>query len=382
MLDPKTKSLLRRRLLKWFDTHQRDLPWRKNKTPYRIWVSEIMLQQTQVATVVDYFQRFIARFPTVKRLAAANEAEVLKLWEGLGYYRRARQMHAAANLVCENHNGHFPQDFDEVLALPGVGRYTAGAILSISTDQRLPILEGNTIRLFARLMRLKTDPKTSANQTRLWKFSESLLPQKRVGDFNQALMELGSEICTPRNPACPCCPLMHLCPTFAGGWQSKIPAASKKMVYENIHEAVVIVSRRGKYLLRQCEPGERWAGLWDFPRFRVETAKEDGEQEDSEQEGAEKPESVEQHLTSKLLEQFGFQTALTDAGHSIKHAVTKYRIRLDCYTGEIKAGRLSRSAGQTCWATTAQIAELPMSITGRKIADRLINVRSVRKNND
>jgi A/G-specific adenine glycosylase len=220
MLDPKTKTELRRRLRNWFDSHQRDLPWRTDKTPYRIWVSEIMLQQTQVATVIDYFQRFVTRFPDVSSLASAEEAEILKLWEGLGYYRRARQMHAAAKLICEKHDAKFPLDFDQVLALPGVGRYTAGAILSISTDQRLPILEGNTIRLFARLMGLKTDPKTSANQARLWEFSESLLPSKLVGDFNQALMELGSEICTPRNPDCPHCPLLKFCPTFAGGWQS------------------------------------------------------------------------------------------------------------------------------------------------------------------
>ena len=180
MLSPKSFPLLRKRLLAWFDEHQRELPWRKNKTPYRIWVSEIMLQQTQVATVIDYYLRFMKQFPTVKKLAAAEEADVLKLWEGLGYYRRARQLHAAAKLVVENHKGKFPETFDEVLALPGIGRYTAGAILSISKDQQLPILEGNTIRLFARLMEMKSDPKTTANQKALWEFSESLLPAKNA----------------------------------------------------------------------------------------------------------------------------------------------------------------------------------------------------------
>ena len=176
MPDAKWKSTLRRKLLKWFDENQRDLPWRKNKTPYRIWVSEIMLQQTQVATVVDYYKRFLKRFPTVKKLAAAQEAEVLKLWEGLGYYRRARQLHAAAKLVVQQHGGKFPTDFDSVLALPGIGRYTAGAILSISQDQQQPILEGNTIRLFARLMEMKSDPRTTSNQKALWEFSQSILP--------------------------------------------------------------------------------------------------------------------------------------------------------------------------------------------------------------
>ena len=144
MLDSKSKTILRRNLLKWFDANQRDLPWRKKRSPYRVWVSEIMLQQTQVSTVIAYYKRFMKRFPTVKKLAAADQSEVLKLWEGLGYYRRARQMHAAAIQVVEEHGGKFPTDFESVLALPGIGRYTAGAILSIALDQKLPILEGNT----------------------------------------------------------------------------------------------------------------------------------------------------------------------------------------------------------------------------------------------
>ena len=190
MLSSTSFKSLQKRLLAWFDENQRELPWRKNKTPYRIWVSEIMLQQTQVATVIDYYLRFMKQFPTVKKLAAADEADVLKLWEGLGYYRRARQLHAAARLVVENHKGRFPETFDEVLALPGIGRYTAGAILSISKDEQLPILEGNTIRLFARLMEMKADPKTGPNQKALWEFSESLLPKKRCGDFNLSLIHI------------------------------------------------------------------------------------------------------------------------------------------------------------------------------------------------
>ena len=163
-LDSRAKTSLRRKLLKWFDANQRDLPWRKNKTAYRIWVSEIMLQQTQVVTVIAYYKRFLKRFPTVKKLAAAKESEILKLWEGLGYYRRARQLHAAAKVVVEQHGGKFPTDFDDVLALAGIGRYTAGAILSISGDQRLPILEGNTIRVFSRLMLLDGDTTSRESQ--------------------------------------------------------------------------------------------------------------------------------------------------------------------------------------------------------------------------
>ncbi len=352
MHDKQWKASVRRRLLKWFDKHQRDLPWRKNKTPYRIWVSEIMLQQTQVVSVVDYFKRFVKRFPSVSKLAAADEADVLKLWEGLGYYRRARQLHAAARKMVDDHGGKFPTDFDSVIALPGIGRYTAGAILSISKDERHPILEGNTIRLFARLMGMKSDPRTSQNQHKLWSFSESLLPRKRVGDFNQALMELGSEICTPRKPGCDACPLMNLCPTFTNSWQNEIPVAGKKMVYENVNEAVVLVRRADKFLIRRCATGERWAGLWDFPRFRIESDRPTNE------------------LQSKIRKQFGLRCSIQPTNHQIKHAVTRFRIQLDCYLGHSGSKETARVAAAE-WKTLDEIDDLAMSVTGRKIARQL-----------
>ena len=358
MHDAKWKSALRRKLLKWFDENQRDLPWRKKKTPYRIWVSEIMLQQTQVATVVDYFNRFIKKFPTVKKLAAGSEADVLKLWEGLGYYRRARQMHAAAQVVVEKHRGKFPTDFDDVLALPGIGRYTAGAILSISLDQKQPILEGNTIRLFARLMTMKSDPRTRDIQNALWEFSESILPRKRAGDFNQSLMELGSEICHPKRPKCLLCPIQSLCPTYVQGLQDQIPVPAKKIVYENINEAVIVVERGSKFLVRQCAAGERWEGLWDFPRYGLEKANDNADLRAD-------------FLADKLKDQTGLTAELHSTKKSIKHAVTKYRIKLDCYTAGSVKGRLKKSSTPMKWMTIDEIAEAPMSVTGRKIANTL-----------
>ena len=353
------KSKFRKALLKWFDAHQRDLPWRKNRTPYRVWISEIMLQQTQVATVIDYYKRFMKRFPTVKKLAAADQGEVLKLWEGLGYYRRARQLHATAQLVVENHKGKFPETFDEVLALPGIGRYTAGAILSISLDQPLPILEGNTIRLFARLLPMLVDPKTTASQKTLWQFSESLVPKKRAGDFNQALMELGSEICTPKSPKCSECPIIKFCPTFHDGLQEKIPAPSVKMKYESIHEAVVVVGKnigtaRAKYLIRLCGAGERWTGLWDFPRFEL------GDR------------VAESWLPDQIKELCGLNVIVGSASERMKHAVTRFRITLDVFRSVEVSGRLRSKANETFrWASVEELSELPMSSTGRKIADRV-----------
>ncbi|QEG22407.1 A/G-specific adenine glycosylase [Mariniblastus fucicola] len=351
------RTKFRRALLKWFDSHQRDLPWRKDRTPYRIWVSEIMLQQTQVATVIDYFKRFMKRFPTVSKLAAADQSEVLKLWEGLGYYRRARQLHTAASVVVERHRGNFPETFDEVLALPGIGRYTAGAILSISLDQQLPILEGNTIRLFARLMQMESDPRSSANQKLLWQFSESLLPKKRAGDFNQSLMEIGSEICTPRCPKCSECPIIKFCPTFRGGLQNQIPAPSVKMKYESIREAVVLVSKvtRGqtKFLVRLCGEGERWTGLWDFPRFELGNRR------------------AEVWLPEQIKSLTGLDVSVGSSSLQMKHAVTRFRITLDVFSSEQVTGRLkSGAASELRWATNKELLEMPMSTTGRKIADR------------
>ena len=363
MLDSSSqRSAFRRRLLKWFDEHQRDLPWRKSRTPYRIWVSEIMLQQTQVATVIDYYLRFMKRFPSVKKLAAADQSEVLKLWEGLGYYRRARQLHTAAQVVVEKHGGRFPTDFESVLALPGIGRYTAGAILSISLDQKQPILEGNTIRLFARLLAVKDDPRSSANQKLLWEFAESILPRKRCGDFNQALMELGSEICSPTKPACDRCPVSSYCPTFVQGLQDQIPASGKKIKFVDLHEAAIVVRKgvgaRTRYLVRQCGPDERWTGLWDFPRYEVqvrESATVD----------------VAANLSTQLKKQTGLTANVSATTKRIKHAVTKYRITLDCFVADSPAGRLKKNQTETKWISRDELDDLPMSTTGRKIVNAL-----------
>ena len=344
-----------RELLQWFDENQRDLPWRKNRSPYRIWVSEIMLQQTQVATVVGYYLRFLKRFPTIKKLAAAKEPEVLKLWEGLGYYRRAKQLHAASQLIVDRHGGKFPTRFEDVLSLPGIGRYTAGAILSIALDQKHPILEGNTIRLFSRLIELDSDLRNSANQKRLWEFSESILPSSRCGDFNQALMELGSEICHPKDPKCLICPISDICPTRIKGLQEKIPVPTRKIKYESIREVVVIVKKSNRLLVRKCAPGERWAGLWDFPRFGVSQ------------------EETTQEISDKLKAQTGLNVEIEDCFMSLKHAVTRFRITLRCYHARRTRGRLTKPRSEMYWAPLEEIDALPMSVTGRKIAKRLIS---------
>ncbi|MEM9411066.1 MAG: A/G-specific adenine glycosylase [Planctomycetota bacterium] len=348
------KRAVQNRLLKWFDQRERDLPWLRPKTPYRVWVSEIMLQQTQIKTVIGYFDRFMMRFPTVGTLAAAEIDEVLKFWEGLGYYRRARQLHKASQVVVDQHDGKFPEQFDDVLALPGVGRYTAAAILSIACDQSHAILEGNTIRLFARWMALDSDTTQSANQKLLWQFSESMVSRRRSGDFNQALMDFGREICKPKNPHCDACPVANFCPTFVKGLQDQIPFRKKKFDYEDLHEAIVLVERKRKVLVRKCVDGERWAGLWDFPRTSLDSG------------------SSPQTIAKTIFELTGLRTNVTELGKTIKHGVTKYRIKLDCYKSNNAFGRLKPSSNY-CWKSPVEIKSLALSATGRKFADLFID---------
>jgi len=341
----------RRQLLAWFRSNARDLPWRRTRDPYAIWISEIMLQQTQVATVIAYFQRFLDAFPTVRDLAAADEQQVLRLWEGLGYYRRARQLHQAARVIVREHGGRFPRDIEAIRELPGIGRYTAGAIASIAWDAREPILEANTLRVFSRLLAYRKDPMRSEGQRLLWTFSEQLLTRRNSGALNQALMELGSEICTPRNPPCSQCPVRRLCPTRAAGLQGQIPVVAKKTVYEDALEAAVVVRRNGRVLLRCCGPEERWAGLWDFPRFPVRRRR---------------GKALAAEVARRTAELTGQRVELGKHLTTIKHGVTRYRITLLCHEARWIEGGEQRD--DLRWVKPQQLDQYPLSVTGRKIS--------------
>ena len=355
--DPRRRTDFRRRLLRWYDKHQRDLPWRNNSDPYRVWISEVMLQQTQVETVKPYFERFTAAFPNVAALAAAEEQSVLRLWEGLGYYRRARALHAAAKQLVDRRDGKLPSDVAELMELPGIGRYTAGAIASIAFDQRAPILEANTLRLFSRLLAYRGDPAKAAGQKLLWGAAEELLPRRNVSRFNQGLMELGSLICRPERPACDACPVSMHCGALAEGLQASIPAAPRKQQFTVLHEVAVVVRRRGKVLVRQCVDGERWAGLWDFPRF---ASSGDG------------PLFVRDELVQKVREQAGVTVTPGPLLRTIKYGVTRYRITLDCFTADYAGGRTrSTKAKPMKWLRLEDLDVLPLSTTGRKIAKLL-----------
>lgn len=354
---------LRRRLRAWYRKHARDLPWRRTTDPYAIWVSEIMLQQTTVAAVIPYFHRFLVQFPNVRALAAAKEQQVLRLWEGLGYYRRARQLHAAARVIVDQHQGEFPSTPAAILALPGIGRYTAGAISSFAYNLPQPIVEANTARLYARLMALKLPLANPAAQKALWQLAAELVPARNPAEFNQALMELGATVCTPRDPDCRHCPLSTLCETQRRGWQAKIPAPAVKPRIEEVQETAIAVCANQHWLLVQRGAEERWAGMWDFPRVLVANQPTGAARGND-------PQAALAHaaIRDELQDRFQLEVAAIDNFTTIRHAVTRFRITLRCLRAEAQRTSLAHPAR---WLTPARIQEIPLTTPARRIAAAL-----------
>lgn len=353
----------RRRLFKWYRENGRVLPWRKTRDPYRVWISEIMLQQTTVAAVVPYFERFMARFPSVRELADAPEDEVLRHWEGLGYYSRARNIHKTAAIVVGDLGGRFPGTVDELQSLPGIGRYTAGAVTSFAFDRPAPIVEANTLRLYCRLLGYTGDPRSKSGQKTLWSFAENLVPAESPGRCNQALMELGSLVCKPVEPDCERCPVKLHCRAFQEQAVDRIPVATKRPEVTHVTEATFAVKRDGRYLFKRNPETERWAGLWDFPRFPVVSPV------------AKDPNARELKMLSAFAEKT--QRDLTgisadvDALHTeMRHSVTRYRIRLLCFRGRYRRGTFTADTEHR-WLHPEEFSSLPLSVTGRKFA-RLI----------
>jgi A/G-specific adenine glycosylase len=343
---------LAKRLLDWFTRNRRDLPWRRDRDPYRIWVSEVMLQQTQAATVVPYFERFLQAFPTLTDLAAADEQDVLRLWEGLGYYRRARDLLRTARLLAATKGGRFPDDPAALHGLPGLGRYTRNAVLSQAFDQRLPILEANSVRVLTRLFGRTGDPRRGPEQRWLWAAAEALLPSRRAGDFNQALMELGALVCTPTSPRCGDCPLAKDCIARRLGLQAVIPMRVPPAEPTLVREAAVIVRRGEQVLLLQRPPDGRWASLWEFPHGPLVEG--------------EAPDGAAARLLRELT---GLQARLGSELITLRHGVTRFRITLVCFEAEYLSGEF-RSAfyRQAVWLTPAELGAYPVSSPQRRLA--------------
>jgi A/G-specific adenine glycosylase len=358
--DDSIRDALAGRLLAWFARSARDLPWRYERTPYRVWVAEVMLQQTQVETVVPYYGRFLARFPTVRVLAQAPLEEVLKVWEGLGYYARARNLHAAARQVVTGRNGQLPDTFEGLLALPGVGRYIAGAVASIAFGRDVVAVDGNVRRVLSRVFAIREDVTRAAAQRRLETLATGLLPQGQAGAFNEALMELGATVCTPRGPCCDRCPLRDMCRAYARGEQEALPVrCPRKRVPHYDVAAAVTIRADGRVLVAQRHASDMLGGLWEFPGGKREPG-----------------ETLSQCLAREMREELGVAIQVLDGSSPlvvIEHAYTHFRITLHAFRCRLVAGNprcLDCAAFR--WVDVAELEMLPMSVVDRKVAQTLL----------
>lgn len=360
--DPAWLAGVRQGLLAWYREEGRTLPWRADRDAYRILVSEMMLVQTTVAAVIPYFERFLRTFPDVRALAAAAESEVLKAWEGLGYYRRARQLHAAARRVVEEHGGRIPADEAAVRALPGVGPYIAGAVLSFAFDRPVPIVEANSLRVLARLIAWRDDVATTASRRRVWEAAGRLVPPTHAGDFNQALMDLGAMICLPRQPHCLVCPAASLCRARRLGLQDVIPRISPKARPLVVREACVLVSRPGQLLIVQRGRGGLWEGFWEFPTIHLEGA---------DPAGRSFGEPVD--LAEGVRRLAGIVAQVAPPGGTIRYSVTNHRVTLEIARGLARAGRPRPGPGlvDARWVEVERLRELTFSSASRRIIARL-----------
>jgi A/G-specific adenine glycosylase len=350
--DTRTLAALRTKLLNWFDKNRRDLPWRANRDAYRIWVSEVMLQQTTVAAVVSYFERFLTAFPTIQALAAADEQHVLRMWEGLGYYRRARHLHAAAKHLFATHGSQIPDDPGVWSELPGVGRYILGAVLSQAFDRKLPIVEANSMRVLARLFGYRGDPREGKGKAWVWSAAEKLLPEKRSGDFNQALMELGALVCLPTSPACNKCPLKTNCQARGDGTQEKIPPRKKQPVITLVNEVGIVIRRGEKLLLcKRRADADRWQNMWEVPHA----------EQKPDEELSTAAVRVARELTGLVVNP---ATELL----TIRHAVTRYRITLVCLEAIALEGEFTPGYyAQAKWLNPTELGAYPVSSPQRKL---------------
>jgi A/G-specific adenine glycosylase len=340
----------------WFVKSGRDLPWRRTPDPYAIWISEVMLQQTRVETAVPYYERFIKRFPDVRSLAAASEEEVLRLWEGLGYYSRARHLHQAATQVVARFGGRIPESPDRLQELPGVGRYTAAAVAAIAFGQDTLALDGNLRRVLARLFGIHLDPRSPAGGRELQRHAAAILPRGKASEFNQGLMDLGALICKPRAPACPSCPLARYCLARRRGTQEQLPVRGPRRSVPDRLAVAAVWEEDGKVLIRRNPSGGLLAGLWGFPGGLLA----EGEDERA-------------GLTRLIQQQLEIQIRLGDPLPRLKHSYTHFRVTLQPFRCQAAGRRLRKRAG-TRWVGVEQLGRLPMGKLDRRLAERLTAV--------
>ncbi|MDX9975736.1 MAG: A/G-specific adenine glycosylase [FCB group bacterium] len=348
---PKDIRGIRRHLLEWYGREARDLPWRRTRDPYAIWLSEILLQQTRVDQGLPYYERFIAAFPTVAALAAADEERVLKAWEGLGYYARARNMQKAARVILNERNGLLPATLEEWQSLPGVGRYTAGAVASIAYGVRAPVLDGNVKRVLSRLLDVEESIDDPAMTEALWERAATLVPRDAPGDFNQGMMELGARICVPRGPRCGECPVRKHCLAFQLGTQELRPVRKARKAVP-FHETVgLIIRRNGRYLLAKRPAKGLLSGLWEFPGGKVEPG-----------------ESHADALHRIAREHLGVEVKVGGVVAVVDHAYSHLKVRLSLYACALAKGTPKANAHDDLrWVPRGQFDLYAFPNVNRKI---------------
>ena len=350
------KRSFRSDLLDWYDDNKREMPWRKTDDPYAIWVSEIMLQQTRVDTVRDYYRRFLEAFPTVDDLAAADRDEVLKLWEGLGYYSRARYLHEAAQQVVEEHDGEVPNTLDAVRELKGIGPYTAAALLSIAFQKPHAVLDGNVVRVLSRIYTVEADATSSTTRRHLRRLANELLTPERPADFNQAVMELGATICTPTRPDCSACPVSDVCHAHAESDEEAYPVTPDKKPVPHYDIAVALIfDEDGRLLIQRRADEGQLAGLWEFPGGK----REDGE-------------SMEEACRREIREELGVDLTIEDHFYTLKHAYTHFKITLYAYRCRIADGPpTAREDQPMTWVTLDEIDDYAFPRANGKLIEEL-----------
>ena len=352
----KIKTLLNRRLLAWYGKRQRRLPWRETKDPYRIWISEIMLQQTQVDTVIPYYRRFLRRFPTIQSLAKASLQEVLKAWENMGYYSRAKNLHAAARIVVEKFDGKIPDTLEGIQSLPGIGAYTAGAVLSIAYGRSVAAVDGNVRRILCRIFAIRKPMDDPAGHKVLQTLVSRLIPGKHAGDFNQALMDLGATLCRPKSPACSVCPVAGCCLAYEKGLQDTLPARRKpKAIPERHAVAAVIRDRNHRILAVQRPVTGLLSSLWKFPGGLLSDREE-----------------VKSGLVRLTARELGISIRPGKTVATIEHAYTHFRVKLHAHECLWTSGAPGKIDCQDWkWVSKAEFGKLPLSKVDRMILERL-----------
>lgn len=342
-------------LLSWFHKNHRDLPWRKTYDPYHIWISEIMLQQTQMERAISYFERWIEKLPDIKSVANSSEEKILKLWEGLGYYSRARNIFKTAKILVQEHNGTLPAAHKSLLNLPGIGKYTAGAIMSLAFNQEYPIVDANIKRVFARFFNIDTPVKTKENINFIWDKEKKLIPKRKARFFNQALMELGALICLPKNPKCRSCPVSKKCMAHRLDVvdERPIPGKAKNFVY--IDMVTGILTHKGKIFIQKRNKNDVWAGLWEFPGGKLKVN-----------------ETPQQALQREYFEETEFKITDLKKITIVKHGYTKYRVTLHCFYCSLKNGQSKptlHAAQEYRWVTHKELINYAFPAGHRKLID-------------